>query len=196
MSAAAQALKAELRREIRTRIAAMPLAARTKAATELCARMRQSDIWKTAKRVLLFAPMLDEPDIWPLIQEGLVAEKSVALPRFRPASANYAAGCIRDLSRDLETGQFGLREPSEHCPTIPLTDIELILVPAIAFDLRGHRLGRGKGYYDRLLEEISGLKCGVAMDEQIVTEIPFESHDQQVDWIATPTRLLKIPRTD
>jgi 5-formyltetrahydrofolate cyclo-ligase len=67
----------------------------------------------------------------------------------------------------------------------------LVLVPGVAFDLRGRRLGRGKGFYDRLLADAGGLKCGVAFDEQIVTEIPVEPHDVSVDCILTPTRWIQ-----
>ncbi|MEO7298989.1 MAG: 5-formyltetrahydrofolate cyclo-ligase, partial [Verrucomicrobiota bacterium] len=58
------------------------------------------------------------------------------------------------------------------------------------FDLTGRRLGRGKGFYDRLLAEIPGTKCGVCFDEQIVEEIPTESHDVRMDYVLTPTRWL------
>jgi 5-formyltetrahydrofolate cyclo-ligase len=68
----------------------------------------------------------------------------------------------------------------------------LILVPGVAFDLQGNRLGRGKGFYDRLLAEIRGVKCGVAFEEQIVDEIPVGSHDAAMDFIVTPSRVITI----
>jgi len=68
----------------------------------------------------------------------------------------------------------------------------LILIPGIAFDLHGRRLGRGKGFYDRLLTEIRGVKCGIAFDEQIVEKIPVEPHDVRMDFILTPTRFAEI----
>jgi len=69
--------------------------------------------------------------------------------------------------------------------------LDLILVPGIAFDLRGRRLGRGKGYYDRWLPALRGKTCGVAFDEQIVDDIPLEPHDVVVNCILTPTRWIE-----
>jgi 5-formyltetrahydrofolate cyclo-ligase len=61
---------------------------------------------------------------------------------------------------------------------------------AVAFDIHGHRLGYGKGYYDRLLKKIKGLKVGLAYDFQIVDKLPVEPHDIPVDLIITPTRII------
>jgi 5-formyltetrahydrofolate cyclo-ligase len=58
----------------------------------------------------------------------------------------------------------------------------------VAFDLHGHRLGRGKGYYDALLRALSGTACGVAFDQQIVTEVPVAAHDVRMNCLLTPTR--------
>ena len=186
--------KATLRKTVRARVAAISPAARATASGELSQRLLRSEFWASAKTALLYAPMPDEPDIWPLVEAALVEGKIVALPRFLDAQSHYAAACVRDLKSDLQAGKFGIREPVKSCTPMPFADVNLVLVPAIAFDLRGRRLGRGKGYYDRLLTEISGTKCGVAFDEQMVEEIPFETHDQQMDWIATPTRLIRIRR--
>jgi len=66
--------------------------------------------------------------------------------------------------------------------------LDLALVPGVAFDLNGHRLGRGKGYYDRLLAMLTGPACGVAFDQQIVSQVPNEPHDVRLSCILTPTR--------
>jgi 5-formyltetrahydrofolate cyclo-ligase len=67
----------------------------------------------------------------------------------------------------------------------------LVLVPGVAFDSHGRRLGRGKGFYDQLLAFVRGTKCGVAFDEQIVPEIPIEPHDVRLNCILTPTRWIE-----
>ena len=77
------------------------------------------------------------------------------------------------------------------CVAIPLDDLDLVLVPGVAFNLGGHRLGRGKGFYDRLLQNFSGKKIGVAFDEQIVDALPVEENDVRMDLILTPSRCLK-----
>src|SRR5204863_2517253 len=98
----------------------------------------------------------------------------------------------QNLVSDLKIGRFGIREPAEHCPPISLNRLDFILVPGVAFDLTGRRLGRGKGFYDQLLAAVSGTTCGVAFDEQIVREIPVAPHDIRVNCILTPTRWLQL----
>jgi 5-formyltetrahydrofolate cyclo-ligase len=88
----------------------------------------------------------------------------------------------------LGTGKFGVREPVASCEKIVLKHLDLILVPGLAFGLDGHRLGRGKGFYDRLLAVLHGPACGVAFDEQIVSVLPVEPHDLRLNCILTPTR--------
>ena len=84
-----------------------------------------------------------------------------------------------------------MREPASGCPEIPLEKFDLILVPGVAFDLSGNRLGRGKGFYDRILAEASGIKCGVCHDFQLLEKIPAEPHDAKVDFILTPARCVR-----
>ena len=91
-----------------------------------------------------------------------------------------------------ELGHFGIREPRSHCARFPSDQLDLILVPGVAFDLHGRRLGRGKGYYDQLLGALRGTTCGVAFDQQIVDEIPVEPHDVRLDCILTPTRWVEL----
>ena len=81
-----------------------------------------------------------------------------------------------------------MREPREHCAALALNRLDFVLVPGVAFDLDGRRLGRGKGYYDRLLATVTGAACGVAFDRQIVPRVPSEPHDARLNCILTPTR--------
>jgi 5-formyltetrahydrofolate cyclo-ligase len=131
-------------------------------------------------------------DVWPLLADCLAAGKTVALPRFDAATRRYVACQITDLARDLGEGQFGIREPGGHCIAIPPNRLDLVLVPGVAFDVHGRRLGRGKGFYDQLLAFVRGTTCGVAFDEQIVDSIPVEPHDVSLNCILTPTRWLEF----
>ncbi|HTG44362.1 MAG TPA: 5-formyltetrahydrofolate cyclo-ligase, partial [Verrucomicrobiae bacterium] len=76
----------------------------------------------------------------------------------------------------------------------PLNRLDFVLVPGVAFDSTGRRLGRGRGFYDQLLAGVTGIKCGVALDEQIVEKLPTEAHDIAMDYILTPTRWLVTQR--
>jgi 5-formyltetrahydrofolate cyclo-ligase len=73
-----------------------------------------------------------------------------------------------------------------------LNRLDLVLVPGVGFDLQGRRLGRGRGFYDRLLADVDGIKCGVAFEEQVVSEIPVGPRDVRLNFILTPTRCVEV----
>ena len=189
-----QNAKAALRRKIRARLSKISAAGRGASSLKLCARLKEQPFFQTAATILFFAPLPDEADVWPLLQESLVAGKIVALPQFDAATQNYVVRRVQNLQSEIVTGQFRVREPKSGCAKIPLEKFDLVLVPGTAFDLRGNRLGRGKGFYDRLLQNVRGVKCGIAFDEQVVKEVPTENPDVPVDFILTPTRCAEAAR--
>lgn len=156
-----------------------------------CDQLRRQPAWFEAKAVLFFAPLVGEPNLWPLLTEALAADKKVCLPRYVSVSDGYVAGRVRDLHQDLVCGKFSVREPAASCPEVPLNRLDLALVPGVAFDARGGRLGRGQGFYDRLLAGVCGTKCGVAFDEQIVDAVPVGPLDIRLNCILTPTRWIE-----
>jgi 5-formyltetrahydrofolate cyclo-ligase len=186
-----QAAKAELRKRIREMLSLISPSERTAASRELCAHHRRQPVWTSAKSVLFFAPLPDEINIWPLVEEGRAEGKVVALPRFSALTQAYVAAVVHDLANDLRTGKLGIREPVASCAEMPLSRPDLVLVPGVAFDSHGRRLGRGKGFYDRLLAEVRGMKCGVAFEEQLVAEVPTGPQDVLLDCIVTPSRWLE-----
>ncbi|MBG89808.1 MAG: 5-formyltetrahydrofolate cyclo-ligase [Verrucomicrobiales bacterium] len=157
-------------------------------------RLTGTAVWQNASAVLIFAPLPDEPDIAELCQKSINAGKTTCLPRYLPAKNNYEAAVIHDPARDLIPAKFGILEPSLDCEALPSMQLDLVLVPGVAFAPSGTRLGRGKGFYDRILGSVSAQKIGVAFDQQIVMNIPFEEHDQRVDAIVTPTRWIETMR--
>ena len=182
----------EQKRELRTRVLAavneISPEARERGSAQVCAQLQEQELWMAAKSALLFAPMPGELDIWPLVTEALARGCEVLLPRFSAGSRDYEACHITNAQADVRVGYFGIREPNADCARTKLSAVDLILVPGVAFDRQGHRLGRGKGYYDRLLKTVRGLKCGVGFDEQLVEEIPVEAHDVRLDFVVTPSR--------
>ena len=179
--------KSAWRRRVRELLHALPAEARAAASRHLREVLLAQPIWSHASRVLCFAPLDEEPDITSVMDDAWQAGKAVALPRYDSGSRRYEAARITALSQ-LVRGQFGVLEPGPGCPATPLNQLDLVLVPGVAFDLTGRRLGRGKGFYDRLLAEVRGHKCGVCFDAQVVPEVPEEPHDVRLDSILTPTR--------
>lgn len=184
------ALRAKLRRELKAHSPAIAASA----SADLCARVRTSATWQSAGAVLQFFPLPSEPDITPLLTDVLATGKLLALPRFNEATHAYEAVQIRDLERELVVGPFQVHEPVAACPVVPLNRLDLALVPGLGFDARGHRLGRGKGHYDRLLAGFPGRTVGVTFDFQVVAHVPAEPHDIVLDAIVTPTRWLMVKR--
>ena len=184
--------KTALRQQVRERLTGLPSNQRKSGSDAIVVRVRSLPAWSSAPAILLFAPMPDEPDIWPLVETALAEGKTLGLPRFSSQAQTYVAARVREIQPDICTGKYGIREPSEACSAIPWADIELIVVPGVAFDLRGHRLGRGRGHYDRMLAQVRGIKCGVAFDEQIVDEIPAAKHDVHMNLVVTPTRTIMM----
>jgi len=204
-----QERKRVLRGEIRARLRGMSPSNRQERSAAARRMLEEQRIWKEARRILFYAPLETEVDIWQMLVDAIREGKEAYLPRFvdRPRSAcsleesaqrgvgpsgAYVVCRISDAESDVRIGRFGIREPAESCREGQLNWLDLILVPGIAFDLHGCRLGRGKGYYDRLLADVSGAKCGVAFDEQIVESLPIEPHDVRLHCILTPTRWIEL----
>jgi len=185
-------LKASLRSQVRENLKRISPTQRETCSKHARAVLEQHPIWQQAQTILFFAPRPDELDIWPSLPVALAAHKRVFLPRFISAANSYAACEVKLPDTDIKIGQFGIREPSDSCPQFPLNRLDFVLVPGVAFDLHGRRLGRGKGFYDRLLATVRGKTCGVAFDEQIVTEIPVEPHDVLLNCILTPSRWIQL----
>ena len=116
-----------------------------------------------------------------LLQRGC----TLVYPRVCDESLEFAA--IVDTSQDLQSGPWGLQEPKPTCPVVSISDIELLIVPGVAFTPNGDRLGQGGGYYDRLLANSSftGWTVGVTFQCALVPTLPTQPWDQPVHWIAT-----------
>jgi len=191
MASPAASPKAELRREIRAVLKEIPPATRLAASAQIRTRLKEQEFWRKASSILFFASLPDEVDLWPLLEETLAAGRIAALPRYNPVINDYQACRVQHPQTEVGPGQFGIREPKAGCVEIPVERLGLILVPGIAFDVRGGRLGRGRGFYDRLLAGIPGTKCGVTFDEQIVEVVPTGKLDVRMNFILTPTRCIK-----
>lgn len=141
-----------------------------------------------AKSLATYWPMAGELDVRPLMHRAHKAGKQVCLPVVvQKASPLIFRQWVPDLV--LEDGPHQTCHPSE---TQMQIDPDVILVPLLAFDQRGGRLGFGGGYYDRTLALRKAIKVAVAFDEQEVDEVPVDTFDQRMDWIVTPTRAIEV----
>jgi 5-formyltetrahydrofolate cyclo-ligase len=174
--------KEQLRQKMREEAKRHSPEQRAAASRQICERVLALKPWANAASVLLFAPTASEPDISPLMNDG----KQVSLPAFNEKLGRYEARLVQS-ENDWAPGRYGIPEPATSCPLTDLSTLELVLAPGVAFTLDGTRLGRGKGYYDRLLAQVKAIKIGVCFDWQVLPRIPRDRHDVKMDHIVTPT---------
>lgn len=182
-------LKAQVRSAMRARLRTVPPDDWKRQAGAVCGRIRSLPEWAASRWVGGYVPMRDELDLVPLMREALASGRRVAVPAFEEASGGYGFREVRDWDRDLAPGRYGVGEPVAGCAAVPVTWLDFMLVPGLAFDRGGGRLGRGKGFYDRLLASVVGVTCGVGGDEQLLPEVPVEAHDIRLNLVTVPAGL-------
>lgn len=131
-----------------------------------------------------------EVQLDPLFPICWAAEKRTCIPVYNEASKMYEMAEITP-STDFILGHYGIREPVSP-RLIPLNEIDIITVPGIAFDHTGNRLGRGGGFYDRMLSGFKGSRIAVAFDFQMYDQIPIEPHDKPVNTVITEIKVLNV----
>lgn len=151
--------------------------------------------WRSAAEVLAYWPAKNEMDTRPLIAELWGRGARVLLPRCRPDQPGIADLAGVSCEADLVPGAFSIMEPGPACAVTSEASPDVILVPGVAFDRQGRRLGFGGGYYDRLLTlpNLSrALKIGLAHGFQVVGEVPGEAWDLPVDAVCSEEGVLWI----
>lgn len=179
--------KTALRKQIRHWSASITPEQRRGGSDAVVKRLAELEAWNRARWVLLYVPLPDELDLMPLLYLGLAEQKRICFPAFDRASGQYGCREIRFPDLDWGSGSFGIPEPKPELPFIAPATLDFLVIPGLAFDRAGCRLGRGKGYYDRLLAGLRGVSCGVGFDEQLVPEVPVEAHDVKLNTVLTPT---------
>ena len=150
-----------------------------------------------ARVVLLTLPFGSEWDTRLLLASALAQGKTVAMPRVNQERRMIETYAVCDAVREVGPGYRGILEPIAACPPVPLAAIDWVLVPGVAFDVEGRRIGYCGGYYDRLLPMLSEAAARVAgaLELQIVASVPAAPHDAKVDAIVTEKRTLRTRPT-
>lgn len=191
--------KLELRRECKKFLAGMSEVEKRLRSAAACTRLIDTPGFQSAKVLLLFIPTEDEIDLGQVFDAALEHRKKVCMPRMDWPAKTMAPVHVSSRTFSSEVRMHGIREPAAG-PLVPLDRIDLVLVPGLAFDLRGYRLGRGGGFYDRFLAAYrkskprNGAALGVCFEGQIVPEVPADAHDKAVDGLVTESRLVLCRR--
>jgi len=191
-AASLSALKSALREDLRRQLRGLEAELREEWSLRIRERCLELPEWSDCRVLGLYYPGADEPDIWPLAERAWSAGKYVVLPAYDEVSATYQ-WCRIDSSEDLVPGRFGIPEPRSRCDRMDAVRLDLAFVPGLGFSPDGGRLGRGRGFYDRLLEFFRGRSYGVAFDFQMLPQIPREGHDVELTGVITPSGSRFVP---
>lgn len=185
-------VKEELRTRMRALRKALPREVRAAKAALVRDRVIALPEFAAARVVSSFLAVRGEIDPAPIAEAALAAGKTVVLPR-----VDYEENGLvlhRWQPGDaLEESGFGVPEPLPEAPRVVPDEVDFVIVPALAIDERGHRVGYGKGFYDRLLPQMpSAVRCAIAYDFQLLAEVPDIEGDVPVQIVVTEKTVLRV----
>lgn len=183
--------KSRIRDEMNRKRNALALEEAESKSAAIAANLMKTAEYKDAKTVMFYAAKGNEVQTREMIKAALKEGKKVLLPVTNMEKKEIEAAVIEDYDGDLKKGAYGIMEPKEKSKADEKL-IDAVVVPGVAFDIEGHRLGYGLGYYDQLLRRLTNaVKIGLAYDFQVVERLPRESHDQRMDMIITESSLIR-----
>ena len=149
--------------------------------------------FREAEVTLLYINQPHEVDSANILRRCSETTKDIVLPLFNGDSSGTRLYKVSDIERDLKIGPNNILEPDPNrCKPVPIDDVDIAIIPGIAFDEKGGRLGIGNGRYDRIISrlQVTARKVACAMEDQMTPQVPMESHDKYVDIIITDKRII------
>lgn len=184
-------IKKELRTVVKNKLKEMGAIEHKSKSEKIQEHLSSTSLWKEVSTIAITISRGNEVDTYQIIKKAWTEGKKVVVPKTYPKKKEMVFFQITSFD-ELENTYFQLKEPKETvCFPYRREDIELIIVPGVAFDRKGNRLGYGGGYYDRYLDHYKGNTCALAFEEQLVSEIPLESYDVPVQMIVTENQVYK-----
>ena len=182
--------KKQLREEMMAREAALPTDYLATSNDGIRERLEALAEYKAAQTVLFFYSIWTEPNTHTMIETALADGKTVCLPQSL-ANGIMIARKIASLD-ELVPARYGIPAPTEAMPSLEHTEIDFIVVPSVAFDTDGFRLGHGGGYYDRYMAKSTAFRCGIARERMLLPRVPRGRYDLAVDCLVTEARVLRF----
>ena len=182
----ANSSKSVIRRQLRDLLAGMSEADRHAKSLAACSLIAASPEFAQARVIMLYLSMPTELDTASLALKAWQQGKTVVVPKVSWDQRRMLPVEINSLHASMTTTGPGVREPIAGKP-VPTEFVDLVVVPGLGFTKSGYRIGRGMGFYDRFLAqgEFIGISCGLAFDEQIVTDLPVLDHDIPLSMLVT-----------
>lgn len=183
--------KQAMRNEVLTKRLMMTREANADFSQRITDNVAAMEAFRQAATVMAYWPFRNEVDTSLLVRAALADGKRVVLPRTIKSERRLATHIITDVERDLRPGAYGIMEPLPDLPEARADEIQFVVVPGLAFDRVGNRIGYGGGYYDRFLPQLQrAAKVAVAFDLQMVHRVPAEARDRPVDYIVTEKEVI------
>jgi 5-formyltetrahydrofolate cyclo-ligase len=158
-------------------------------------RLLDQAVFVAARSIMVYVAFRGEVSTERIIEVALESGKIVSAPVTLPAERRLLPFRLSGSSETLRRGAYGIAEPDPlRSEPFPAGGLDLVIVPGVAFDLAGGRLGYGGGYYDRFLagEAIQAARIGLAFETQVSTEpLPLDGNDMRMDWVYTEKRILR-----
>jgi len=176
-------------REVLLRISSGQAAAQAAAATKAVVALPE---FQRARSVFLYRPMPEEIDTAAIATAAWADDKVVLLPRCRMSDRTMDACPVFSFDDPMTPSDYGILEPCSE--PWEAERVDFVIVPGLAFDRFGGRLGRGAGFYDRFLERLGGhaVACGLAFHQQVIDQVPMFDHDARLDLLVTDTETLRF----
>ena len=186
-------MKHRIRKEMRAMLVAMAPEVAASKGQRACQTLIALDEFTNAAAIMIYLKIPNEVDVAVVAQSAWQSGKTVLVPKVTWEHKYMTAVEITSLSSGLIQAGNGLREPQDAKPW-PAEMIDLIIVPALAYDRKGNRLGRGGGFYDRFLaaQPTHAVACGLGFHEQIVDQLPIHAHDHPIDILVTDKQVLRF----
>jgi 5-formyltetrahydrofolate cyclo-ligase len=181
--------KKQYRQECRQIRAGLGDTARAQASLDICAKIECWTAFQHCSSILTYMPMKSEVDLRPLLERH--PQKRWLIPRIAPEEGHSMYFHPYDPQR-LVRHPFGMEEPAADLPVICPDEVQLALVPGLAFDRRGWRLGYGGGYYDRFLKGFCGVVVGITFQALLLESLPHDLHDAPVQWLVSENGLFPV----
>lgn len=187
-------VKTEVRREARQRLASLDERERREAARCISKRVWRLPEIAGANVLMIYASLPTEVDTDSIAVEAVRRGIQLVYPRCLMDSRAMELHRVQAHDRLLSEGRFGIREPDPSCPVVDPAEVDAALIPGLAWDRSGARLGRGAGYYDRLLGDPRwrGFRCGLFFSAQEFEHLPTDPHDSPLDAVVTEAEILEF----
>ncbi len=150
-----------------------------------------TDLYQKAEILLLYCSVSSEVSTEKIFSKALNDNKKVAFPLCLDNNGVMEFYYVNDIA-DLEEGMYGIKAPKRSCEKYTNSENTLCIVPGLAFDKKGYRLGYGKGYYDRFLENFNGISAGLCFEAMLEEILPTDKFDKKTDYLITDKKIYKF----